>query len=274
METTSAPVCEYRGLCATTYDLLLPADEVDDESFFRDVIAQAGEPALEIGCGTGRLLLAYRRADLDVEGLDVSREMLDICRRKAAAAGLDVSLHEQAVESLDLDRRFRSIYVPVCSFMLIVTPLAARAALDRIRRHLEPDGRLIITLGLPWKADVATDPAPAGEWRLRRDAVRPADDAQVRCWELATYDFDAQIKHAQLRYEVDAPGRPLEAETHVLPLRWYSQAQFSSLLRDAGFTDICAVREHTWEPAHEQDPFFTFVARVSSQPRSPASNWR
>lgn len=262
METTSAPACDYRGLCATTYDLLLPADIVDDESFFRDVIVHDGEPALEIGCGTGRLLLAYRRAGLDVEGLDVSREMLDICRHKAVAAGLEVSLHEQAAESLDLGRRFRSIYVPVCSFMLIVTPLAVRAALDRLHRHLEPGGRLVITLGLPWKADVATEPAPAGEWRLRRDAVRLADDAQVRCWELATYDFDAQIKYAQLRYEVAVPGRPLEAETHVLPLRWHSQAQFSSLLHDAGFTEIHAVREHTREPAREEDSFFTFIVRV------------
>ena len=83
----------YRGLCASTYDLLVPPDAVGNVAFFRELIRDAGEPALEIGCGTGRLLLQYAAAGLDVEGVDLSEEMLGICRTKAAALGVDVGLH-------------------------------------------------------------------------------------------------------------------------------------------------------------------------------------
>ena len=253
--------CDYRGLCASTYDLLLPADAVGDLEFYRDAIVDAGEPALEIGCGTGRLLLAYLGAGLDVEGIDTSSAMLEICRTKARARGLTVRVHEQAAETLDLRRRFQTIYVPVGSFMLILDPDTARAALRRFLGHLLLGGRIIVPLGLPWQADVATTPAPHGEWRLRRTGVRPEDGAAVECWELATYEFGTQLKHAQLRYEVRVQGRLVQTEHHVLPLRWYTQEQFADLLNAAGFVDVHAVREHTWEPARREDAFFTFVAR-------------
>ena len=51
-------------------------------------------PALEIGCGTGRLTIPYLEAGLDVEGLDSSGQMLEICRTKAAARGLLPVLHQ------------------------------------------------------------------------------------------------------------------------------------------------------------------------------------
>jgi len=54
-----------------------------DRQFYRDVIDSSGEPALDVGCGTGRLLLEYLADGLDVDGVDVSPEMLEICAEKA-----------------------------------------------------------------------------------------------------------------------------------------------------------------------------------------------
>ena len=49
-----------------------------------------------LGCGDGDPLLALRAEGLDVEGLDSSADMLDRCRVRADAAGLDVVLHHAA----------------------------------------------------------------------------------------------------------------------------------------------------------------------------------
>jgi SAM-dependent methyltransferase len=51
--------------------------------YFRPFVA-SGQPALDVACGTGRLLLAYLREGLDVDGCDVSADMLAECRRLAA----------------------------------------------------------------------------------------------------------------------------------------------------------------------------------------------
>ena len=78
----------------------------DDLEFFRDAIKRCGEPALDAGCGTGRLLLPFLRLGLDVDGSDVSTDMLGWCATKAEAEGLSVNLYPQPMHELDLPRRY------------------------------------------------------------------------------------------------------------------------------------------------------------------------
>jgi SAM-dependent methyltransferase len=76
---------EYRGLMALSWDLLRgDTSNWSDRAFFQDVIRRRGEPALDVGCGTGRLLLDYLGQGVDVDGVDVSPEMLDLCRELSA----------------------------------------------------------------------------------------------------------------------------------------------------------------------------------------------
>lgn len=60
--------------------------------YFRRKIAAYGEPVLDVGCGAGRLLLPYLGAGLDVDGCDISADMLELCRERAAAVGLATNL--------------------------------------------------------------------------------------------------------------------------------------------------------------------------------------
>src|ERR687884_46354 len=80
-----------------------------DIAFFQGVIERYGQPALDLACGTGRLLLPYLRAGLDVDGCDVSADMLALCRDKAAREGLAPTLFVQAMHDLEPLRRYRTI---------------------------------------------------------------------------------------------------------------------------------------------------------------------
>lgn len=251
---------EYSGLCASSYDLLLPEKEIEDAGFFRNAIEENGQPALEIGCGTGRLILKFLEDGLDVEGVDSSGEMLAILQRKAKQRGLKACTHEQLMQSLDLSRRYRTIFVPVASFMLVPQLDQAARALSGFHHHLEPGGKVMIPLLLPWKEDIATNAAPAGKWRLRRESNQQEDNRTVRCWELATYDFQQQLKLSQLRFEVISDGQIRATEKRQFSLRWYTQEQFASMLRQAGFRDIHAVRDYSLQPAQPDDASFSFIA--------------
>ena len=46
-----------------------------EASYFRGVIERYGQPALDLGCGTGRLLLPLLQSGLDVDGCDYSQDM-------------------------------------------------------------------------------------------------------------------------------------------------------------------------------------------------------
>ena len=69
-----------------------------------------GDPALDAGCGTGRILLPLRAAGLDVDGCDLSADMLALCRDRAAAEGLKPGLYHQALHALALPRIYRTIF--------------------------------------------------------------------------------------------------------------------------------------------------------------------
>ncbi len=250
----------YTGLSAASYDLWFGDEGFEDVDFFRDIIRDGGEPALEVACGTGRLLIPFAREGLDVEGLDLSEEMLDICWRKAEAAGVRVPLHRAAMEDFALDRRFRTVFVPFGSFMLLDDLDKARRALSCFRAHLEEGSRVVIPLHLPWLYDVGVEPAPPGEWRLRRVATRPVDDAVVRCFENTTFDFDRQVQDVKLRFEVVLAGEVIDCEESEQRLRWYTQEEFAGLLGEAGFSDVAALEAYTWKPADTDSASFTFVA--------------
>src|SRR5207249_1096106 len=110
------------------------------------------QPALDVACGTGRLLVPYLRAGLDVDGCDISPDMLALCRERAEREGLPPpNLYAQAMHELDLPRRYRTIVV--CGgFGLGGHREHDVEALRRIHGHLEPGGLLLLDNEVPYAA--------------------------------------------------------------------------------------------------------------------------
>ena len=129
MDERATQDVEYRALLARTWDFLRgDTSDWPDRPFYLEAIGRFGEPVLDVGCGTGRLLLDYLGQGIDIDGVDVSDDMLELCRAKAPDFGLQPRLYRQGMESLDLPRRYRSIIVPSSSFQLLLDP--ARAGLE------------------------------------------------------------------------------------------------------------------------------------------------
>ena len=177
---------DYRGLAAECYDLWFGNEPFWDQAFFHNRIRHNGGEALEIACGTGRLLVPFLRDGLAVEGLDASAEMLAICRSKAARVGVTPTLHQQLMQDVDLPARYRTVFIPTCSFQILAERDEAFEALRRFYRHLEPGGELLITLAVPWRGlpEIANrDRIRTGQFRHLLDRsldVRPLCDPMSR----------------------------------------------------------------------------------------------
>ena len=122
---------------------------VPDAEPYARFIAASGEPALELGCGDGDPLLDLRERGLAVEGLDSSADMLARCRAAAETRGVEVVLHHQPIETMDLEKRYRSIFLAGPTFNLLADDDTAGRALQRIHAHLEPGGSALIPLFVP-----------------------------------------------------------------------------------------------------------------------------
>lgn len=116
-----------------------------DIAYYQQAIERYGQSALDVACGTGRLLAPFLRASLDVDGCDVSPDMLALCRDKAVREGLVPRLYQQAMHELDLPRMYKTIYI--CdSFEIGGSREMDLKALERFHNQLEPGGVLVFNV--------------------------------------------------------------------------------------------------------------------------------
>jgi ubiquinone/menaquinone biosynthesis C-methylase UbiE len=252
---------EYRGLVAQAWDLLRGDYSTwPDRLFFREVIERQGGAALDVGCGTGRLILDYLATGLDVDGVDNSPEMLALCSAKAVGLGLQVDgrLFQQEMDQLALARKYATIFVPSLSIQLLTDPAAATAAMTRFRDHLADQG--ILALSFKSQLWPGRRTPPQMEWSAwYKLAEQPREDgATIRRFVRAKYDHGQQLEHEENRYEVWRDGELMEAEFHSRSpaVRWYSQSQALALFEQAGFIDLSLTSESTFDPATPDDISF------------------
>src|SRR5688572_18245881 len=119
-------------------------------AYFQRQIEIFGQPALDAGCGTGRLLLPFLRAGLDVDGCDVSGDMLAYCKQTAEHEGLAQRLYRQALHNLDLPRQYQTI-VACGVFGIGVSREQDFIALQRFYQHLLPGGILLLEVMVPYE---------------------------------------------------------------------------------------------------------------------------
>jgi SAM-dependent methyltransferase len=219
----------YRGIVAEWYDDFL-AGEGEDIRLYMSLLLEEGGPVLELACGTGRLTLPLLRAGLEVDGVDISEEMLALCRAKLDAAGLRARLIRQPIEHLDLGREYRCVFVSGGSFQLITAPEDIRSAIAGMYHHLQPGGRLIL--------DLVIGPAPFGGadpdiWHVGRVAHR-GDERMVYSNRTESDPF-TQVSRLLTRYELFRGTRLVETVLDELHLREYSRGEAELLLGQAGF---------------------------------------
>jgi SAM-dependent methyltransferase len=249
---------EYRDLMAQAWDVLRgDTSKWEDRSFYLDVIRRWGEPVLDVGCGTGRLLLDYLGLGIDVDGVDNSPEMLALCRQKAAALGLEPVLHEQYVERLSLPRRYRTILVPSSSLQLVVELAAADEAVGRLHDHLLADGMVAASIMTLWQPG---DPLTS-EWET--SALRAEDGATFRRVARSWYEPELECEHTEDVYQMILDGQVVAEETHRRSpaTRSYTQAQARALFERAGFESVELYHEFTFEPVRAEDTLFCVIAR-------------
>jgi len=230
----------HRGISARAWNAIEGGPEI---AYFRDIIDRSGEPALDAGCGAGRLLLPWLEDGLDVDGADVSPDMLEICRRKGAERGLTPQLFEQPMHALELPRRYRTVVV--CgAFGLGTTQDEDAEALRRIFERLFPGGTLALDFETPW-----TDPEQWSAWtpERRRELPVPFDsgsdileDGSAYRWSstLESVDPYDRLVVRHVRYEVLRDGEAVHVEERDLRERWHFPTELRLLLERAGFVDV------------------------------------
>lgn len=235
--------------------------------YFQRRIESGGEPALEVGCGTGRLLVPYLRAGLDVDGCDVSADMVALCREKAEREGLSPRLWVQPMHELDPPRKYRTVYV--CgAFGLGSTRAQDRSALRRFYEALEQDGTLLLDIEVPYADEPAWRYWPNKERAALPEEARPPSGRRPAS-DGSEYGLSSQIVELdpleqRLTYEMRAQlwrnDELVEDELRTLHINLYFKNELVLLLEQAGFEEVVVEGDHNGNAPTAEDEFITFAA--------------
>jgi SAM-dependent methyltransferase len=229
---------EEYALVADLYDYVVPYRSRPDVAFFVDAAGEAGSPVLEVGCGTGRVLIPTARAGIEIVGLDASAAMLAVCRSRLrdepAPVQSLVQLVQADMRTFDLHRAFTLVTIPFRPFQHLVTVDDQLSCLESIRRHLVAGGALILDLFNP-SLDALVD-QPAGlEYGDEPEFVMPDGRRVTRRHRLIAHDRAAQTNQVELIYHVRHRDGREERLVHSFSMRYLFRFEAEHLLARAGF---------------------------------------
>ncbi len=228
---------EY-GVVAPYYDYVGEYATRSDVQFFVELARESGGPVLEVGCGTGRVLLPIAREGIEITGLDLSEGMLAELRRRLAAEPAEVQARVRLVQgdmrSFELGQQFALVTIPFRPFQHLTTVEDEMACLTTIHWHLKPGGWLVLDLfnpSLPLLVDDA-----------RFEESEPGDEVQLpdgrrfyRTWRLVDRNLFTQVQQVEMYYYVSYPDGHQEREVHAFPMRWLFRYEVEHLLARCGF---------------------------------------
>ena len=216
-----------------TYDLTY-AWLTEDIPFYVARAKEARGAVLEVGCGTGRILLPTLQAGVDIDGIDIHPGMIAVLQRKAAALGLTPRVAVADMRDFTMPRRYALITIPFRAFMHLLTAADQIAALRCLREHLEPGGALLLNLFYPAFARMVE---PDGEPRLEREFTHPETGLPIAMYTTARRDRVNQLLEVD-REVIESDARGYAATTHRdhFRLRWIWKPEMELLLGAAGFT--------------------------------------
>lgn len=235
----------YGDRIADIYDDWHPT--ADDAEQAADVLAElAGDgPALELAIGTGRVAIPLLRRGVAVCGIDASAGMVAKLREKPG--GPDIPVEVGDFSEVDVDGRFRLIFVVFNTFFVLLTQDDQVRCFRNVAAHLEPGGSFLIEAFVPDPTMYASGQRVAatsvGLDEVRLDAGLHDPSSQiVDATHIVLRDGDVRLYPVRLRYAWPAE-LDLMAELAGLRLRarWanWDRASF-----DASSTKHISVYEH------------------------------
>jgi SAM-dependent methyltransferase len=228
---------EY-AFIADLYGQVVPYRERPDVAFYVEAAQRSGGPVLEVGCGTGRVLIPTARAGIEIVGFDLSESMLDVCRKRLSREPDEVQARAQLVEgdmrAFDLGQTFPLVTTPFRPFQHLTTVADQLACLSSIRRHLADGGRLILDILNPSLEALTRD--NVGEEFGDEPAFTTPDGRQViRRHKIVSRDLFRQMLQVEMIYYVTHPDGREGRLVHAFAMRYLFRYEAEHLLARAGF---------------------------------------
>jgi ubiquinone/menaquinone biosynthesis C-methylase UbiE len=240
---------------ARFYDLE-HTDLTADLIFYLHFARQAGGAVLEVGCGTGRIMLPLVEAGIEVTGVDASPAMLAVARGKL---GDRVPLIEGDMRTVALPQHYALIIVSINTFLHMLTTADQLKALANLARHLTSDGRLIIDLPT---GDELTHQDPDARLTLEQTFVDPETNHTIMKLVASRIDWATQCQQVTYVYDELLDEGGIRRTVVPMTLRHIFRYELMLLLDKAGYSLEALYGDYDLSRYGEGGPRMIAVARI------------
>lgn len=197
-----------------------------DLEFYFEAIKQS-RSILEVGSGTGRLLIPFLKEGLKIEGIDASSDMVSMCITHCIEHDVEANVKQIDVYNMSEVGTFDAIIIPTGTFCLFSDP---NAVIEGCYEHLEKGGKLVLDLIFPHGF------VPGS---VHRHVVYPNQkDVLFHEDHQHTINWQTQQTRQFFRYELWRENKLCEQELEIFDLYWYQIDQMETMLRNSGYGQI------------------------------------
>nr|WP_070120733.1 class I SAM-dependent methyltransferase [Bacillus marinisedimentorum] len=234
------------------YDYLM--EDVPYEKWVDFVLKTAGhygvggKRMLDLACGTGTLAIGLAESGLEVEGLDISPEMLAAASRKAAEAGITLPLYEQDMTAFEGLGDFDMIGCFIDSLNYLENGSSVRNVFINAFEALKPGGILMFDVHTIYKIN-----------HIFMNATFADSDEEVSyIWNSFPGDEPDSVEH-ELTFYCKQKGSPglYKRFDEIHYQRTFPEDHYVKWLEEAGFGEISSETEADSGPGQAERLFFT-----------------
>lgn len=248
----------YRAELARYFDLMHRHRDYDRECDFAHALIRKTGPGikkvLDICCGTGEHALRMARLGYEVTGIDLSQDMIDIARRKAADARLEIRFECRDVMNPGFSDEFQAAYCLGHSLLYMTTYPKAHAFFQTVHESLSGKGPFLVDFINGWGLIDGID---------RDKCVYQDEETTIFQFEQATLEKKKRIAHIDFYYLIDSLDGNVKTVYAEEDLRIFFPDEVQLLLGQAGFEDMKTHADYDTAGSAEGDTII-ISARKSS----------
>ncbi len=212
------------------------ADKIDDLPLYDEIAAEYGQPILEIGCGTGRVVFHLAQSGYTVHGIDNEASMLERARHRLNTQPhlKDLlTLHQGDVFTYSLEGQYKLTLLSYNALMHFHDQDAQLALLKRLREWTDDDGLLVIDLPNAGETFASQDNDAI---TLERTFIEPENGHLVMQQAVSYLDRVEQLMHVTWIYDEVAGDGVVKRTVAPVVFRYFFYSEVCLLLKQTGFT--------------------------------------
>jgi SAM-dependent methyltransferase len=220
----------YGELCTKVYESDKSIAGEKEMEFYLSFVKDKTMKVLEPMCGNGRMLIPFMEKGVDIEGFDISEEMLKVCRQKAEQLNLMPTVFCEKIEDFKSEKKYDLILIPFGSFSLLSDELAERG-LDNLKTVLKDEGKILLTTVTRYNG---IEDIP--EWVETNR--KQFDHETIVEYKKVHFDETNNLLKMQLKYESYQREKLEKTEIMDFPMRLYNPGEFEDRLKSKGFQNV------------------------------------